>query len=260
MAAPHRDNPFDLTGKVALVTGGNGGIGLAMAQGLCRAGARVVIAARARAKADVALAAIAGAGAEACFVPLQVTSQDSCEEAAAEAKRQFGRLDILVNNAGMNIRKRPEELSESEWREVLDVNLTGAFLCARAAYPHMRAQGGGKIINVGSMYSLFGAPLVAAYAASKGGLVQLTRSLAAAWASDKIQVNALLPGWIDTELTQVARSQIAGLEESVTERTPANRWGRPEDVAGAAVFLASAACHFITGTALSVDGGYSSRG
>ena len=144
--------------------------------------------------------------------------------------------------------------------QVLDVNLGGALFCAQAVYPHMKAAGRGKIVNIGSMYSMFGAPIVAPYAASKGGLVALTRSLAAAWAADNIQVNAILPGWINTDLTKSAREQIEGLDESVLSRTPAGRWGEPDDLAGAAVFLCSAASDFVTAAVLPVDGGFSSRG
>jgi len=172
----------------------------------------------------------------------------------------FGACDILVNNAGMNRRKPPEDIAEHEWREILDVNLCAALFCAQAAYPHMKAASRGKILNIGSMYSLFGAATVAAYAASKGGLVQLTRSLACAWAPDNIQVNAILPGWIDTDLTRGARKQVSGLHERVLARTPAGRWGEPDDLAGAAVFLCSPASDFVTGAALPVDGGYSARG
>jgi 2-deoxy-D-gluconate 3-dehydrogenase len=178
----------------------------------------------------------------------------------ASVVAEFGRCDILVNNAGMSIRKRPELISEDEWREVLDVNLGGTLFCAQAVYPHMKAAGRGKIVNIGSMYSIFGAPLVAPYAASKGGVAQLTRSLAAAWAADNIQVNAILPGWLDTDLTRSAREQAAGLNEAVLTRTPAARWGVPDDLAGAAVFLASAASDFVTGALLPVDGGFSARG
>jgi 2-deoxy-D-gluconate 3-dehydrogenase len=141
----------------------------------------------------------------------------------------------------------------------MDTNLTSTFLCARAAYPHMKRGGGGKIVNIGSMMSLFGAPYAPAYAASKGGVVQLTKSLAAAWAADNIQVNAILPGWIDTELTQAARDQVEGLNERVLARTPAGRWGTPADLAGAAVFLASRAADFITGATLAIDGGFSAQ-
>jgi 2-deoxy-D-gluconate 3-dehydrogenase len=248
---------FDLTGRVAVVTGGNGGIGLGMARGLAAAGARIVVAARDAVKSE---AALSGLGAEACIVPLDVGDEASCHAAIAATLERFGRLDILVNNAGTSIRKPPEAYTLGEWQAVLDTNLTGAFLCAQAAYPAMTAAGGGKIVNIGSMFSIFGAAYAVPYAASKGGLVQMTKSLAAAWAVDNIQVNAVLPGWIDTELTRAARRQVDGLHERVLARTPAGRWGVPEDLAGVAVFLASAASDFITGAVIPVDGGFSASG
>jgi 2-deoxy-D-gluconate 3-dehydrogenase len=173
---------------------------------------------------------------------------------------RFGRIDILVNNAGTNLRKPLHEYSLEEWHRVMDTNLTSAFLCSRAVYPAMKQAGGGKIINIGSMMSIFGASFAPAYGASKGGIVQLTKSAASAWARDNIQVNAVLPGWIDTELTQGARRQVPGLHDNVLRRTPAGRWGTIDDMAGVAVFLASAASDFVTGTAIPVDGGYSIQG
>ncbi len=253
-------NQFDLTGRVAIVTGGNGGLGLGMARGLARAGAVIAIAARDEAKGQKAVEELKASGIRCGFYPLQVSSRASCQAMVDRVVGDFGRCDILINNAGTTVRKRPELISEDEWRSVLDVNLGGALFCAQAVYPHMKAAGRGKIVNIGSMYSLFGAPIVAPYAASKGGLVALTRSLAAAWAADNIQVNAILPGWINTDLTKSAREQIAGLNESVLSRTPAGRWGEPDDLAGAAVFLCSAASDFVTAAALPVDGGFSSRG
>jgi 2-deoxy-D-gluconate 3-dehydrogenase len=178
----------------------------------------------------------------------------------SEVARKLGRIDILVNCAGMSIRKRPEAYTDEEWHMVLNVNLTGTFVCSQAVYPEMKKQGGGKIINIGSMMSIFGATLVSPYAASKGAVVQLSRSMAVAWAKDNIQVNAILPGWIDTDLTMAARQQIEGLNERVLARTPVGRWGRPEEFAGIAVFLASGASDFVTGTAIPVDGGFSVSG
>jgi 2-deoxy-D-gluconate 3-dehydrogenase len=178
----------------------------------------------------------------------------------AAVVRQLGHVDILVNNAGTNIRKRPEDLSEAEWHTVMDANLTSAWLCAKACYPELKKAGGGKILNNGSMMSIFGAPWSPVYAATKGGMVQLTKSLATAWAADNIQVNCFLPGWIDTELTRGAREQIEGLHERVLARTPAGRWGHIDDFQGIAVFLASAASQFVTGTAIPVDGAYSVMG
>ncbi|MEJ0018655.1 MAG: glucose 1-dehydrogenase [Acetobacteraceae bacterium] len=248
---------FDLTGKVALVTGGNGGIGLAMAQGMASIGAAIVIAGRNEAKAEGALASLRELGVKCSFVTGDVTKKVDCVKLVTETVAQFGRLDILVNNAGTSIRKMPEDYSEAEWHEVLDTNLTSAFLCSQAAYPAMKQAGGGKMINIASMMSLFGAPYATPYASSKGGIVQMTRCLATAWAKDNIQVNAVLPGWIDTDLTKRARQQVPGLEQRVQERTPAGRWGAPPDMSGIAAFLASTASDFVTGTAIPVDGGYS---
>jgi 2-deoxy-D-gluconate 3-dehydrogenase len=245
-------NMFELTGRVAVVTGGNGGIGLGMASGLPGAGATVIVAARDRVKAP---AAIAQLGSRSAFIPLDVADESSCRVVIAEAADRFGRLDILVNNAGTSIRKPPERYTATEWRAVLDTNLTGAFLCSQAAHPIMKRSGAGKIINIGSMCALFGSAYAAPYAASKGALVQLTKSVAAAWATDNIQVNAVLPGWIDTELTRDARRQVAGLHERALARTPAGRWGIPEDLAGVAVFLASAASDYVNGQIIYVDGG-----
>ena len=251
---------FDLTEKVAIVTGGNGGIGLGMARGLAGAGAQVVIAGRDAAKSKAAATALTGAGRRALAIEVDVSDERSVVELFRATVERCGRLDILINNAGMNIRKPPQDYTTEEWRRVIDTNLTGAFLCARAAYPLMKAAGGGKVINIGSMMSIFGGWFAAPYGSSKGGIVQLTRSLAAAWARDNIQVNAVLPGWIDTDLTRQARVQVAGLHESVLGRTPAGRWGTIDDMAGIAVFLAAPASDFVTGTAIPVDGGYSIQG
>jgi 2-deoxy-D-gluconate 3-dehydrogenase len=247
---------FDLSGKVAFVTGGNGGIGLGMAKGLATAGAKVVIGGRNKAKADSALAALRALG-EADFVTMDAVREESCRAAVAQAAERFGRLDILINNAGTTVRKAPQDLSVAEWTLVLETNLTAAFVCAQAAYPHFKRAGGGKIVCIGSMMSVFASSYAIAYAASKGAIVQMARSLAVAWANDNIQVNCILPGWIDTELTRQARAQVPGLHERVLARTPVQRWGAPDDFAGIAVFLASRASDFVTGAAIPVDGGYS---
>jgi 2-dehydro-3-deoxy-D-gluconate 5-dehydrogenase len=251
---------FDLTGRVAIVTGGNGGIGLGMARGLAQAGAAVVIAGRDKAKNAKATAELREAGARAMDVVAEVTQEASCRSLVSTAVRAFGRLDVLVNNAGTNIRKQPQEYTLAEWNSVLATNLSSAFTCAQAAYPELRRTGSGKIINIGSMMSIFGAAFTAPYAASKGGIVQLSKALATAWATDNIQVNAVLPGWIDTDLTRRARAEVGGLHERVLARTPTGRWGVPDDLAGIAVFLASPASDFVTGTAIPVDGGYSIQG
>jgi len=249
---------FDLVGRVALVTGGNGGIGLGMATGLAQAGASLMIAGRNPAKNAAAVKALQALGAKVAAVEADVTEPSACKGMIAAALAEFGRVDVLVNNAGTNIRKQPQDYTLEEWKTVLDTNLTSAFLCSQAAYPAMLKAGGGKIINIGSMLSIFGAAFAGPYGASKGGVVQLTKSLACAWAKDNIQVNAVLPGWIDTDLTRQARKDVAGLHERVLARTPAGRWGDPADFSGIAVFLASSASDFVTGATITVDGGYSS--
>jgi 2-dehydro-3-deoxy-D-gluconate 5-dehydrogenase len=248
---------FDLKGKIAVVTGGNGGIGLGMARGIASLGAGIIIAGRNKEKAATALQVLHDMGAEAHFIVADVTRKADCQALIAATVERFGRVDILVNNAGTSVRKMPQDLSEDEWHHVLDTNLTSAFFCSQAAYPVMAKLGGGKMINIGSMMSLFGAPYAVAYASSKGGIVQMTRAMATAWARENIQVNAVLPGWIDTDLTKRAREQVSGLHDSVEKRTPHGRWGVPDDMAGIAAFLASPASDFVTGTAIPVDGGFS---
>jgi 2-dehydro-3-deoxy-D-gluconate 5-dehydrogenase len=253
-------SPFDLTGRVAIVTGGNGGIGLGMARGLAQAGAAIAIVGRNASKSNAAVTELMQSGVNAISVVADVTDKAAVERMIARTQREFGRIDIVVNNAGINVRKPPHELAPEEWDLVIKTNLTSAFLCSQAAYPAMKAAGRGKIINIGSMMSIFGASFAPAYAASKGGIVQFTRSCAVAWAPDNIQANAILPGWIDTDLTRRARTEIDGLHEKVLARTPAARWGAIDDFAGIAVFLASSASDFVTGTAIPVDGGFSVMG
>jgi 2-dehydro-3-deoxy-D-gluconate 5-dehydrogenase len=286
--------PFDLRGKVAIVTGGNGGIGLGMARGLADAGADIAVVGRNEAKSNAAVADLTKAfsseveagsrqenasnqesrapfrfnrngkgssrGIRAISVVTDVTDKVAVAAMVERVSGELGRIDILVNNAGINIRKTPHALEPEEWESVIKTNLTSAFLCSQAVYPAMKQAGGGKIINIGSMMSIFGASFAPAYAASKGGIVQFTRSCAVAWAADNIQVNALLPGWIDTDLTKRAREQIDGLHDKVLARTPAARWGAIADFAGIAVFLSSNASGFVTGTAIPVDGGFSIMG
>jgi len=250
-------NPFDLTGRVAIVTGGNRGIGFGIARGLAAAGATLVIAARDAAKARDAVEALRATGAETSFVETDIVEQASCQRLAEAAVERHGRIDILVNNAGRALLKPPEDCTLDEWNAMLAGNLTGAFLCAQAVFPAMRDQGGGKIVNIGSLASVLGSRLGTAYAASKGGILQLTRSLAVSWGVHRIQVNAILPGYTNTDMTSMARATRQGFEEAVVARTPLGRWGEPADFAGLAVFLASSASDFITGTGIPVDGGYS---
>jgi len=250
---------FDLTGKVAIVTGGNGGIGLGIARGLAQAGARLAIVGRNVEKSEEAARALAEqGGSKPLVLSADVAQPKEVTRTVADVLKAMGRVDILFNNAGINIRKQPQELSPEDWHKVIDVNLTGAFLMAQAVYPAMKKAGGGKIINIGSMTSIFGAAFAAAYASSKGGIVQLSKSLALAWAADNIQVNALLPGWFETDLTNRARVEVPGLYERVLARIPAGRWAKPQDIAGTAIWLASPASDYVTGVAIEVDGGYSS--
>ncbi|MGI9421987.1 MAG: SDR family NAD(P)-dependent oxidoreductase [Hyphomicrobiaceae bacterium] len=251
---------FDLTGKVALITGGNGGIGLGMGRGLAKAGASIVIAARNQDKSERAASELRELGAEVATIQVDVSDEQSVHAMVKATLDRFGRADCLIANAGVNDRKPPQDYTTEQWKWIIETNLTGPFYCAQAVYPAMKSQGGGKIITIGSMASIFGLPFAAAYASTKGGVVQLTRVLATAWAQDNIQVNSVLPGWIDTELTRNARSQVDGLHDRVEARTPASRWGNPDDFEGVAVFLAGSGSDFVTGTAIPVDGGYSVMG
>lgn len=252
-------NPFDLNGKTAIVTGGNGGIGLGIASGLAQAGAKIAVVGRDKEKTMDAAAQIAvnfGVRAEGFIADVGQPEQVGAVTDAILTS--FGRVDILVNNAGMNIRKRPEVMTIEEWDEVVRINLTSAFIFSKAVYPAMKSNGGGKIINIGSMTSIFGAAFAPAYAASKSGVVQLTKSLAMAWAKENIQVNAILPGWFVTDLTNKAREEVPEVYSKVVDRIAMGRWGQPEDIAGTAVWLASRASDYVTGVAVPVDGGYSS--
>ena len=252
--------PFDLTGKVAIVTGGNGGIGLGMARGLGAAGAKLAIVGRNAGKCENACKELKGEGIEAVPVVADLVSAEAARGMVAATMKAFGRLDIIVCNAGINQRKAPETYTEDEWSRIINVNLDGVFYSCQAAYPELKKAGGGKIITIGSMTSIFGVPFAAAYSASKGGVMQLTRALACAWAADNIQVNCVLPGWINSDLTRNARKNYPELHDKVLARTPAGRWGDPEDLAGIGVFLAGSGSDFVTGTAIPVDGGYAAQG
>lgn len=252
-------NLFDLTGRVAIVTGGNGGIGLGIARGLASSGASVAVVGRNTEKTAAAAQFLSDAHKVAAQAVVgDVAKPVDIDRIVNEVSKRFGRIDILFNNAGINIRRPPQEMTLEQWHEVLDTNLTSAFLLCKAVYPAMKRAGRGKIVNIGSMTSIFGASFAPAYATSKGGIVQLTKSLALAWAGDQIQVNAILPGWFDTELTQQARVEVPELYNRVVGRIPMGRWATPEDIAGTAVWLASRASDYVTGIAVAVDGGYTS--
>ena len=247
---------FELAGSVALVTGGNSGIGRAIAIGLARAGADIAIAARNEEKTARVVKEIRDIGRRVIGARCDVTKRDHILATVQAVNDTFGKLNILVSGAGIATGGPAERLSEEVWNMVIDTNLKGSFLMAQAVYPLLVANGGGKIINIGSEYAIFGSPFSLPYSASKGGVVQLTKSLAVAWAKDNIQVNAIVPGWIKTDMTAGLRSNKA-FHESIIQRTPARRWGEPEEIVGAAVFLASKASDFVTGQSIAVDGGYS---
>lgn len=247
---------FDLSGRIAIVTGGGTGIGLGISRGLAAAGATVVISSRRAEVGEEAVAAIETEGGKAVSLTADVRNPDSCEELVEQTVGRFGRVDVLVNNAGTNYRKKPQEFTLEDWSDVIDTNLRAAFLLSQAVYPHFLRKGGGKIIMVSSISAFMAGPTQAVYSPSKAGMVQLARALAVAWAKDNIQANTILPGWIDTPLSQGFRATFPQAEAAVISRTPAGRWGSPEDFAGPAVFLASSASDFVNGAALPVDGGY----
>jgi 2-deoxy-D-gluconate 3-dehydrogenase len=244
---------FSLKGRVALITGGNGGLGRVLALAFRQAGAQVVVTGRNLDKNQAVGQELDGPDS---VLPLDVYDEPAVERAIGVVGQRFGQLDILINNAGQSRRGFVPELSKDDWEDILKVNLTGAFLCAKHAAKAMMAAGrGGKIINMGSMYSLFGPPNVASYATSKTGLLGLTRALAVELCQYNIQVNAILPGWYLTEMTGHLKNM--PLADFVRRKTPAGRWGNPQDLVGVAILLASAASDFITGAAIPVDGGYS---
>ena len=248
---------FDLNGQVALVTGGNGGIGRGIAIGLARAGADIVIAARNEDKTAGVIQEITDLGRRCIGVRCDVTVRSDVKAAVNAAVEHLGRLSILVSNAGIGGGGPPQTIAEAVWDRVLDTNLKAVFVCAQEAYPALAQNGSGKVITIGSEYSLFGSPRVLPYAASKGGVVQLTKSLAVAWAQDNIQVNAIIPGWITTDMTAGIPTNVPDLYDAIIRRTPTHRFGEPEELAGVAVLLASRASDFITGQSIVVDGGYS---
>ena len=251
-------NPlFDLTGKVAVITGGNGGIGLGCARGLAAAGASIAIWARDSAKSAVAIAELESMGATVKSYQVDVKSKSDLEQATRNTVSDFGGIDILIANAGVNIRMRPEKYTDDIVDEIIDVNVKAVFHCAQLVYPEMKKRGGGKIILIGSLTSVQGLGVAPIYSATKGAVVQLGKSLAAAWGADNIQVNTILPGWIVTEMTSVTRA-VPGLPEHVLSRTPAGRWGTPADFAGIATYFASSASDFVTGTDIQIDGGFTS--
>jgi 2-deoxy-D-gluconate 3-dehydrogenase len=252
--------PFDLSGRVAVVTGGNRGIGRSIALGMARAGAAVAVAARNEEK-NIQVAAEAEAlGVPAMALHLDVTARETLSDAIGAVEAALGGIDILVNNAGVaTVTGGILNESPEVWDTTIATHLDATFLLSKYAAASMARRKRGKIINLASMYSYFGAAMLPSYGAAKGGIVQLTKAMAVELAPHNVQVNAIAPGWITTEMTAVAREDpdFAEFNRMILARTPAARWGEADEISGAAVFLASAAADFITGVTLPVDGGYS---
>jgi gluconate 5-dehydrogenase len=246
---------FDLTGKNALVTGGTHGIGMALATGLAEAGATIIVNDMFPEKLESAKEEYAKNGIDIHTYVLNVTDEEAVESTIPVMEEEVGPIDILVNNAGIIKRIPILEMKAEEFRQVLDVNLTGQFIMAKAVAKGMIARGHGKIINMCSMMSELGRATVSAYAASKGGLKMLTRNMATEWARHNVQINGIGPGYIATSQTEPLRVDGHPFNEFIIHRTPAGRWGDPEDLAGTAVFLASRASDFVNGHIVYVDGG-----
>jgi 2-deoxy-D-gluconate 3-dehydrogenase len=249
-------NPFDLSGKVAVVTGANTGIGQAIALALAAAGADVAAVGRTPAEDTIAKARALGRKAE--MISADLSTIQPVQRVIDETVEKLGRLDILVNNAGIIRRADAVDFTEEDWDAVIDTNLKSVFFLAQAAARHMIAQGGGKIINIASLLSFQGGIRVPSYTASKAGVAGLTKLLANEWAPKGVQVNGIAPGYIATNNTAALQADPVR-NQAILDRIPAGRWGDPGDLGGAAVFLASSASDYVTGHVLAVDGGWLAR-
>lgn len=252
---------FDLAGRVAVVTGGNGGIGRSLALGYASAGASVAIIGRNDDKNQQVLGELQEIGHPALAVPLDLSNRGELQPAMQAIETELGPVDILVNNAGIvSISGGVMQESPEDWDSVIETQLNAVFLLSKLAAKSMMERKAGKIINIGSMYSYFGSGLIPSYSAAKGAIVQLTKSMAIEFAPHNIQVNAIAPGFIETEMTAPVRTaEMKEMNDEIIARTPAGRWGLPDELVGTAVFLASRASDFVTGTLIRVDGGYAIR-
>ena len=252
---------FNLAGRVALVTGGNRGIGRGIALGFAQAGAAVAIFGRNAEKNAEVLAELKATGARALALAVDVTDRTALEPAFRRVEVELGPVNILVNNAGIaNVTGGILQETAESWDAVIETQLNAVFLLSKIAAASMATRKRGKIINVGSMYSYFGAGPIPSYSAAKGAIVQLTKSMAIELAPHGIQVNAIAPGWVETDMTAVVRTrEFKTMNDEILARTPAGRWGQPEEMAGTAIFLASSASDFVTGETIRVDGGYAIR-
>jgi len=248
---------FDLTGKVAIVTGGNGGLGLGIARGMANAGAAVAIVGRNMDKLDVAYENLKGIGPKILRVQADVSKEDDVRRMVKETVAALGRVDILFNNAAISYAHSAAKMPLEEWNNFLAIDLTSVFLCCQAVYPEMLKVGGGKIINIGSAITKqMGHPKLIAYAASKGGMDHMTQSLAVAWGPDNIQVNCVLPGLVDSEMMPCEGPNVQSRVVSYAVRnSPVRRYGIPDDFQGISIFLASPLSSFITGALIVADGG-----
>ena len=248
-------NPlFDLRGRTALVSGSSQGLGFALARGLAQAGAAIVLNGRDATKLAQAADALRAEGARVTTAAFDVTDGAASANAVAKIEAEFAPIDILINNAGIQRRAPLAEMSEEQWRSVIDTNLTSAFLVTRAVAPRMIARGAGKIINICSVMTEVSRPTIGNYAAAKGGLKMLTRAMAVEWAKHGLQCNGIAPGYFVTELNKPLLENVE-FNKWICGRTPAGRWGQPHELAGAAIFLASRASDFVNGQILTVDGG-----